>query len=140
MDDASATTTIVADPRNESYAHLMYALHAFAVVTGILTAASIVGQFVFGLPSIIAVIMNYARRNQVRGTWLATHFSWQLRTFWWAFGWVAGIWLTFGPLALLLIGIPFMILGYLLVGVWVAYRVARGWLALRDGRAMPIIR
>ncbi len=139
MDEDSATTTVALDPRNVSYAHLMYALHAFAVVAGILTAASIVGQFIFGLPSIVAVVMNYARRNQVRGTWLATHFSWQLRTFWWAFAWVAGIWLTFGPLALLLIGIPFMILGYLLIGVWVAYRVARGWLALRDGRAMPII-
>ena len=46
MDDAHATTT-VADPRNVSYAHLMYALHAFAVLTGILTAASILGQFVF---------------------------------------------------------------------------------------------
>jgi uncharacterized membrane protein len=133
------TNTSAVDPRHVSYTHLMYALHAFAVISGILTAATIVGQFIFGLPSIIAVIMNYARREQVRGTWLATHFSWQLRTFWWAFAWVAGIWLTFGALALLLIGIPFMIAGYVLVGLWVAYRVGRGWLALRDGRAMPII-
>jgi len=133
-------TTVAVDPRHVSYTHIMYALHAFAVLTGILTTASIVGKFLFGLPSIIAVIMNYARRDLVRGTWLASHFSWQLRTFWWAFAWVAAIWLLMGPFALALIGIPFMILGYLVVGVWVAYRVGRGWLALQNGRVMPIIR
>jgi uncharacterized membrane protein len=138
MEDASTATTLAVDPRQVSYTHLMYALHAVAVLIGMLTVASIAIRFVFSLPSIIAVIMNYVRRDKVRGTWLAAHFTWQWRTFWWAFAWVAVIWLVFGPLALLLITAP-MKLGYLLVGIWVAYRVARGWLALRDGRTMPVI-
>lgn len=125
------------DPRHVSYTHLMYALHAVAIVIGILTAATIVGQFLFSLPSIIAVIMNYARRSRVQGTWLATHFSWQLRTFWWSLLWVCLAWLLFGPLILILIGYPLLTVSLLVVGVWAAWRMARGWLALRDGRAMP---
>jgi uncharacterized membrane protein len=128
---------VAADPRDINYAQLMYGLHAAAVAIGLLTAATVAGEFVFGLPSIIAVIMNYARRERVRGTWLATHFSWQLRTFWWAFAWLAAAWLLFGPLTLILIGWPLLKLSYLAVGVWVAVRVARGWLALREDRPMP---
>jgi uncharacterized membrane protein/predicted small lipoprotein YifL len=83
MDDiSSAKTTVAADPRNVGYTQIMYALHAASIAIGVLSTAFIVTAFVFGLPSIIAVIMNYARRNQVRDTWLESHFSWQLRTFW----------------------------------------------------------
>lgn len=97
-------TMVAADPRDINYAQLMYGLHAVAVLIGILTSTTVAGEFVFSLPSIIAVIMNYARRDRVRGTWLASHFSWQLRTFWWALAWLAGAWLLFGPLTLILIG------------------------------------
>jgi uncharacterized membrane protein len=130
-------TTVAADPRHVSYTHLMYGLHAFAVLMGVLTAATIVGQFLFSLPSIVAVIMNYARRRAVRDTWLASHFSWQLRTFWWALLWMVAAWLLFGPLLLLLIGYPLLVGSMLAVGAWVAYRVARGWLALYEERPMP---
>jgi uncharacterized membrane protein len=138
MENPSTETTVVADPRHVSYTHLMYALHAVAVVVGILTAASIVGYFLFSLPSIIAVIMNYVRRDAVRGTWLASHFSWQLRTFWWTLAWTVGASLLFGPFALILIGIPFLVASYFAIGVWTAYRVARGWIALKDNRPMPV--
>lgn len=131
------TAPATADPRHVSYTHLMYGLHAVAVVIGILTAATIVGNFLVGLPSIIAVVMNYARRGAVRGTWLESHFSWQLRTFWWALLWVVLAWLAFGWLILLFIGIPLLAASFFFVGIWVAYRVARGWMALRDGRRMP---
>ena len=120
-----------------SYTHIIYALHASAVLTGVLTGASIAGRFVFGLPSIIAVIMNYARRAQARGTWLETHFSWQIRTFWLALRWIAITLLVGAPLTLIVIGIFFVIAGFCLVGLWVAYRVIRGWLALRERRPMP---
>jgi uncharacterized membrane protein len=131
-------TTVAVDPRQVSYTHLMYGLHAIAVLMGILTAASIVGQFLFSLPSIIAVIMNYARRSAVRDTWLASHFSWQLRTFWWSFGWMALAWLLFGPLLLIFIGYPLLVLSALIVGAWVAYRILRGWMALAGERRMPV--
>lgn len=116
----------------------MYLLHAIAVAGGILTAATIVGNFLFSLPSIIAVVMNYLRRSAVRGTWLDSHFGWQLRTFWWSMLWVALSWLLFGWAIVILIGIPILIACMFAIGVWVAYRVVRGWLALRDSRAMPV--
>ncbi len=133
MDDSPTATTVAVDPRHISYTHVMYALHAIAVTIGILTAASIAGKFVFGLPSIIAVIMNYVRRGEVRGTWVESHFRWQLRTFWIAAVLIICSW----PLVLTIILIPLVFGIYFAVGVWVAYRVVRGWLALRDGRSMP---
>lgn len=138
MDESpSVKTTVAVEPRQVSYAQLMYGLHAASIAIGVVTAAAILTAFLFGWPSIIAVIMNYARRNQVRGTWLDTHFSWQLRTFWWALGWAAAATLAFGPFALVLIGIPPLLVSYFAIGIWAAYRVLRGWLALNEGRAMP---
>ena len=120
-----------------TYAHVIYALHASAVLTGVLTGASIAGRFIIGLPSIIAVIMNYARRAEARGTWLETHFHWQIRTFWLALLWVAITLLVAAALTLIVIGIFLVLPGFALVGLWVAYRVIRGWLALREHRAVP---
>src|SRR5688572_24350660 len=79
---SSTATTVAVDPRHVSYTHVMYALHAVSVLTGAAGSAFIATYFVFGLPSIIAVVMNYVRRPAVRGTWLESHFRWQLRTFW----------------------------------------------------------
>ena len=121
-----------------SYTHVIYALHALAVLTGVFTSASIAGRFLFGLPSIIAVIMNYARRAEARGTWLETHFEWQIRTFWFALLWLGVTLLVGAPLILIVIGIYLVMAGFMIVGVWVAYRVTRGWLALRERRAMPL--
>ena len=59
------------------YTHVMYALHALAGFIGVTSGASIIGAFVFGIPSIIAMLMNYARRDAVRGTWLESPFPWQ---------------------------------------------------------------
>lgn len=130
-------TAVAADPRHVSYTHLMYGLHALGVLIGLLTAASIVGQFLFSIPSIIALIMNYARGAAVRDTWLASHFSWQRRTFWWALGWMVLAFLLFGPLVLIFIGYPLLVLASVIVGLWAAYRIARGWSALAGGRRMP---
>ena len=66
----------------------IYALHAFSLLTGILGAATVVGAFLTGWPSIIAVILNYVKRGDVRGTWLESHFRWQIRTFWFGLLWV----------------------------------------------------
>lgn len=123
-----------------NFTHLIYGLHALSVVIGIVGAASIVGSFVFGVPSIIAVILNYVKRSDVRGTWLDSHFAWQIRTFWYAFGWsVAIVLVSIVLLPLLGLGIVTGIVGFLVLGVWLVYRVARGWLALKDGRPMPAV-
>ncbi len=117
-----------------AWCHVMYGLHALSALSGILTSATIVGAFVFGWPSIIAMIINYLTRDKVSGSWLATHWRWQLRTFWFAALWL----LLAGVLMLTLIGIPAAILVVVGTGLWVLYRVIRGWLALRDRRAMPV--
>jgi uncharacterized membrane protein len=137
MDNSSTATTVTVDPRLVSWTHWMYGLHALAIAIGVLTSASIVGKFIFGLPSIIAVIMNYLKRSEARGTWLEPHFSWQLRTFWLAALACLGALLLFGPFVLILIGIIPLLLSFFAIGIWATYRIARGWLALRDGRTLP---
>jgi uncharacterized membrane protein len=117
-----------------AWCHVMYGLHALAAVSGILSSSTVVGAFVFGTPSIIAIIINYLTRGQVRNTWLETHWRWQLRSFWFA-----ALWLVIASfLFITLIGIPVAILIIIGTGLWVLYRVIRGWLALFDKRAMPL--
>ncbi len=128
--------TATAEPRESliKLAHVIYALHAFSLVTGIAGAATVVGAFLTGWPSIIAVILNYAKRSEVRGTWLETHFRWQIRTFWFGLLWVTlcGLFIV----ATLGIGLLIAWLPLTLVGLWFIYRIVRGWLRLVDHRPM----
>ena len=117
-----------------SYTHVIYALHSLSVLIGLTSAVTIVGSFIFGLPSIVAVIMNYARQADARGTFLESHFSWQIRTFWFALLWVLVILALSLPLMLVAIGFLTLPAGYVLLGIWVIYRIIRGWLALGDRR------
>jgi uncharacterized membrane protein len=125
-----------AEPRESlvKIAHVIYALHAFSLLTGIIGAATVVGAFLTGWPSIIAVILNYVYRGDVRSTWLESHFRWQIRTFWFGLLWVTlcGLFvvLTFG-VGLLVAWIPLI-----LVGLWFIYRIAKGWLRMMDRRPM----
>ena len=117
-----------------NWTHLIYGLHAFSLLTGILGAATVVGAFLTGWPSIIAVILNYVKRSEVRGTWLESHFRWQIRTFWYGLLWIAlCVLFIIGTLGIGLI-IAWLPMG--IVGLWFVYRIIRGWLALRDGRAL----
>ena len=113
--------------------HLIYALHAFSALMGILGSAFIVTAFLTGWPSIIAVIINYVKRDEVRHTFLESHFRWQLRTFWYALLWVVVMVL----LVVTVIGIPFAWLLGVGVGIWVLYRIIRGWITLANGQPMP---
>ena len=113
--------------------HVIYALHAFSALTGLLSPALIVTAFLTGWPSIIAVILNYAKRADVRGTWLDSHFGWQIRTFWYAFLWLLASWVAFVSL----IGIPIAFAIWIVTGLWVIYRIARGWMALASRKSLP---
>jgi uncharacterized membrane protein len=114
--------------------HIIYALHAFSVLTGMFSAAFIVTAFLSGWPSIIAVIINYVKRNEVRGSFLDSHFSWQIRTFWWSLLWVVIAWAMILTVIGMVVGVPMMIV----VGLWILYRIIRGWLALLGRKAMPM--
>jgi uncharacterized membrane protein len=109
-------------------AHLVYALHSLSLLIGITTAATIIGAFVFGVPSIVAVVVNYVKRPDARGTFLESHFRWQIRTFWFALLWC----LVGGVLLLTIVGIPLALAVFFVAGLWAIYRIVRGWLALRD--------
>ena len=114
--------------------HVLYGMHAFSALMGLLGTAFIVTAFLSGWPSIIAIIINYVKRGDARDTWLATHFSWQLRTFWYALLWL----LIAGLLILTVIGIVVAWPLLILVGLWVLYRIIRGWMALVDRKTMPM--
>lgn len=135
MTDASPSP-VAAPASLVSWTQVIYLLHAVSLLIGILGAATVVGAFTTGWPSIIAVILNYVKRSDVRGTWLESHFRWQIRTFWFGLLWavlcVLFVVFTFG-LGLLVVWIPFGILA-----CWFVYRVARGWILLRDGRPVPL--
>jgi uncharacterized membrane protein len=114
-------------------AHVIYGLHAFSALTGLLSPAMIVTAFLTGWPSIIAVILNYVKRAEVRGTWLDSHFSWQIRTFWFAL-----LWLAVGALLFItVVGIPVAVVLWFATGIWVLYRIIRGWLALSSQKVLP---
>jgi uncharacterized membrane protein len=137
VDNVNPSVTVSGQPVDASlisYTHIIYALHSLSVLIGLTSAWTIVGSFIFGLPSIIAVIMNYARQSDVRGTFLESHFSWQIRTFWFALLWVLVILALSLPLMLIVVGFFTLWIGYVLLGIWVIYRIIRGWLALRDNR------
>ena len=117
--------------------HIVYALHALGLAVGAFGAASVIGSFLFGWPSIIAVIVNYIYRGDARGTWLESHFDWQIRTFWFALAWAALVALVSIPLTLVIIGFGTWVLGMLVLAIWAIYRVARGWMRLNAHQPMP---
>jgi uncharacterized membrane protein len=93
-------------------ATLVYALYAASILVGI----TLIG----------GLVVAYLKRDDAAGTWLESHYRWQIRTFWWLLLWgVIG-----GLTALILVGFAILFAA----GVWFIYRVAKGWLALRDGK------
>ena len=126
----------VVEPRKSliTLTHVIYGLHAVSLLTGIITVATVVGAFLTGWPSIIAVILNYAKRSEVGRTWLESHSRWQIRTFWFGLLWVTlcvlFVVVTLG-IGLLIAWLPLGV-----VGLWFIYRVARGWLRLMDRQPM----
>lgn len=90
-------------------------------------------MFLTGWPSIIAVIINYVKRPDARGTFVDSHFGWQIRTFWYTLLWVV----IAVVLAFTVIGLPVAIPIAVVITLWVIYRIVRGWLALASRKPMP---
>jgi len=122
------------DPLNgaRAWCHVIYGLHGLAVLVGVLGAATIAGAFVFGVPSLLAVILNYIKQGEVKGTWLDSHYRWQIRTFWFTVLWL-------GVYFLLIVSVIGLLIAWAVIaalGCWVSYRVIRGWLALSSGKTL----
>ena len=113
--------------------YLIYGLHLVSAFTGVMSSAFVVTAFLTGWPSLLAVILNYAKRSDTRGTYLESHFRWQIRTFWFAL-----LWLLIGVLlAVTVVGIPLAWMLVVVVGLWLLYRMLRGVLRLMDAEPMP---
>jgi uncharacterized membrane protein len=123
---------VEAVPSAVTVAHIVYALHAFAIVVGIVTSVAVVANFIASVPSILAVILNYVKRGDARGSWLESHYRWQIRTFWFALLWFLIAWLFIVTLIGMVIGIPILVV----LTAWLIYRIGRGWLRLIDRKPM----
>ena len=101
--------------------HVLYALHALA-------------PFTLWTLAIVAMIIGMIKRDDVRGTWLDTHYAWLSSTFWWGLLFAIIAWTIFWVLGLLTLGIGMFVLWILPVAVliWYLYRVIKGWLRLND--------
>ncbi len=134
MSQDQPVSTAGPQPRDSlvTTAHVVYGLHTFSVLIFAGSVATIVGAFVFGIPSIIALIISYANQSSARGTFLESHFRWQIRTFWFAAMWA----LVAALLFVTIIGIVVAWIVAIAAGLWVIYRIVRGWLALSNREAV----
>ena len=85
-------------------------------------------SFLLVITSMIGLVINYLKEDDVRGSWLESHFRWQKSTFWYGL-----LWTVLG-----FISLPILV-GYLVlpgVTLWLIYRIARGWIYLVDGKEM----
>jgi uncharacterized membrane protein len=134
MSTPQGPTGVEPPPSVVTVAHIVYALHAFAIVVGIAGTATVIGSFIGSVPSIVAVILNYVKRGDARDTWAESHYRWQIRTFWFAVLWFVVAWVLIVTILGALIGVPILVM----VTLWLIYRIARGWLRLRDKRPMYV--
>jgi uncharacterized membrane protein len=84
--------------------------------------------FLAGIPYLVAIVINYVKRDDVQGTWLESHFRWQIRTFWFSL-----LWFALGAVTYVIV------IGYFILvadAVWVIYRIVKGWLALYERKPL----
>jgi uncharacterized membrane protein len=116
---------------------LAYALFAIAAITTILSAGFAFTMPLFCIFGIVGVIICYVKRDDAAGTWVASHFTWLIRTFWWSFLWAVIATIIIFTLGLILIGIPIAFAIWFFNGIWVVYRVVKGYLMFKDSRPIP---
>jgi uncharacterized membrane protein len=110
---------LVLDARTDSaknWAFWLYVGHAVSLL------------FTLGALSFIPLILNYVQRGQAEGTFVYSHHSWQIRSFWWYVFWMAVGWL----LVVTIIGVLFAWIVFGGAWLWKAYRLIRGWIALNN--------
>jgi uncharacterized membrane protein len=85
--------------------------------------------FFIGITWIVAIVVDYVKKDDAKGTWLESHFRWQIRTFWWGLLWgiIGGI--------LLLVLVGYFVL--LATAIWLIYRIVKGWLNLAESKPVP---
>ncbi len=107
-------SSTISDDEVKKFTYLVYILQALS--------------FVFLITAVAGIIINYIKEDDVKGSWLESHFEWQKRTFWYGL-----LWTFLGSLTIFLM-IGWVILA--LVAVWLVYRIAKGWVYLVDGKEL----
>jgi uncharacterized membrane protein len=116
QENRQATASLPTEKNLRKLAMLVYALQAASLFTGSLTLFA-------------GVIINYVRREDVRGSWIESHFRWQTRTFWYSL-----VWMVIGGVTVIFL-IGWAIL--LAISIWMIYRIVKGWVYLSENRPMP---
>ncbi|EYS85801.1 putative membrane protein [Cupriavidus necator] len=99
--------------------HILYALYAIFWLTG-------------GITALIAIVIDYVKRDDARGSLYASHFAWQIRSFWWSVVWgVLG-----GVLFATVVLMPLAFAVWGVLSLWMLYRIVKGWLYLNDSKPM----
>jgi uncharacterized membrane protein len=102
---------------NKTLTLILYGLYGASMFTG-------------GLSAIVAIVVNYIKREELAGTMFESHFTWQIRTFWWGL-----LWFVLG-LVLMFVVVGFVVL--FANWVWTIYRVVKGFLYVMDGKPMEV--
>ncbi len=136
MADIPVTGSTVPAPTGA--ATFAYVLFAVAVVSAIVSHGLVVLAPLVGLAGIVGVVAAYIGRGNARGTWVESHCTWLIRTFWWSLLWgvIGGVILV--TLGLVLVGIPIAIAIFFLTSIWGIYRVVRGFLLFKDSAPVPV--
>jgi uncharacterized membrane protein len=103
-------------------------LNSLKTVATVVYALQAVGFFI-GITWIVAIVMNYVKKDEAKGTWLESHFRWQIRTFWFGL-----LWGVLGAILLL------VLVGWFVLAadaIWIIYRIVKGWLNLAESKPIP---
>jgi uncharacterized membrane protein len=129
---AQGSGTTTQPPVNAATA--VYVLFAIAVIGALVAHGLIVFAPLVGIAGIVGVIIAYVKRDDARGTWIESHLTWLIRTFWWSFLWD----LIAVVLFVTLIGIPVALLILVATSIWGIYRLVRGFLYFKDSKPIPL--
>ena len=139
MADYPAPVTASAESRQPpiNAALLVYALFAITAVIGVASHGFPLFAPLLGLVGLVAIIVAYVKRDEAAGTWVASHFRWLIRTFWWSLLWALLGGFVLITLGLILIGIPIAFLIWAADTIWVIYRLIKGYLRFHASEAIP---
>ena len=116
---------------------LIYALFGVAAVIALFSHGFPLVAPLMGIVGIVALVLTYVKRSDAAGTWLASHYRWLIRTFWFSLMWGVIGGLVLITLGLILIGIPIALAIWVVTTIWVIYRLLRGYVLFNDSKPVP---